>query len=168
MTTEPSATGSGSGLRALLFDVFGTVVDWRSGIAREAAPFLARHRIGADPHAFADAWRGRYQPAMEEVRSGRRPFTRLDVLHRESLEATLREFGADPARLPAEELDTLNHAWHRLDPWPDSVPGLVRLRRRFAQGTLSPNGLSPILPTFPQDQPESPAETQQMLKPGTE
>src|SRR5438270_14096040 len=92
-------------VRALLFDVFGTVVDWRSGIAREAAPFMSRHRIGGDPHAFADAWRGRYQPAMEEVRSGRRPFTRLDVLHRESLEATLREFGADPAGIPAGELD---------------------------------------------------------------
>ena len=93
---------------ALLFDVFGTVVDWRSGVAREAAPFLARHGIAADPQAFADAWRGRYQPAMEEVRSGRRPFAVLDVLHRESLEATLREAGADPAELPRAELDDLN------------------------------------------------------------
>ena len=132
-------------LRALLFDVFGTVVDWRSGIAREAAPFLARHRIGADPHAFADAWRGRYQPAMEEVRSGRRPFTRLDVLHRESLEATLREFEADPAQLPSAELDALNLAWHRLDPWPDSVPGLVRLRRRFVIAPLSNGNISLLL-----------------------
>ena len=73
-------------VRALVFDVFGTVVDWRGGVAREAAPFLARHAPGADPAAFADAWRRQYQPAMEEVRSGQRPFTRLDVLHRENLD----------------------------------------------------------------------------------
>jgi 2-haloacid dehalogenase len=132
-------------VRALLFDVFGTVVDWRSGIVREAAPFLSRHRVDAHPHAFADAWRRRYQPAMEEVRSGRRPFVRLDVLHRESLEATLTEFGADPAQLPAEELDTLNHAWHRLDPWPDSVPGLVRLRRGFVIAPLSNGNIALLL-----------------------
>lgn len=73
------------GVRALVFDVFGTVVDWRNGVARDARTFLARHgRQEIDPHAFADAWRRRYQPAMEEVRSGRRPFTRLDVLHREN------------------------------------------------------------------------------------
>jgi 2-haloacid dehalogenase len=130
-------SGSAVAIRALLFDVFGTVVDWRAGVARDAAPFLARHSIAADPHAFADAWRDRYQPAMEAVRAGRRPFVRLDVLHRENLEAVLRDLGADPARLPAEELDALNHAWHRLDPWPDSVPGLQRLRARFIVATLS-------------------------------
>lgn len=124
-------------VRALLFDTFGTVVDWRSGISREAAPFLARHRITADPDAFAKAWRARYQPAMEEVRSGRRPFTRLDVLHRENLEAVLRDLGADVSRLPADELDGLNHAWHRLDPWPDAIPGLTRLRTRFLVAPLS-------------------------------
>jgi 2-haloacid dehalogenase len=124
-------------IQALLFDTFGTVVDWRSGIAREAAPFLARHGIAIDPHAFADAWRRRYQPAMEEVRSGRRPFTRLDVLHRENLEGVLRDLGADPAELAPEELDALNKAWHRLDPWPDSVAGLNRLRTRFFIAPLS-------------------------------
>jgi 2-haloacid dehalogenase len=132
-------------VRALLFDVFGTVVDWRSGIVREAAPFLSRHRIAVHPDAFADAWRGRYQPAMEEVRSGRRPFTRLDVLHRESLEATLGEFGADPTHLPADELAALNHAWHRLDPWPDSVPGLLRLRPRFVIAPLSNGNIALLL-----------------------
>lgn len=126
------------GVRALVFDVFGTVVDWRGGVAREAAPFLARHgATGADPHAFADAWRARYQPAMEAVRSGRRPFTRLDVLHRENLEALLPDVGIDPASVPAAELDALNLAWHRLDPWPDSVAGLARLRRRFIVAPLS-------------------------------
>jgi 2-haloacid dehalogenase len=120
------------GVQALLFDVFGTVVDWRSGVAREAAAFLARHgRADLDPHRFADAWRARYQPAMQAVRSGARPFTRLDTLHRENLDAVLRDQGLDPAAIPTQELDALTRAWHRLDPWPDSVAGLVRLRRRF-------------------------------------
>ena len=125
-------------VQALLFDVFGTIVDWRSGVAREAAPFLVRFAPGpADPAAFADAWRRRYSPAMEEVRSGRRPFVRLDVLHRENLVAALREFGVDPAEVPPSELDSLNLAWRRLDPWPDSVPGLCRLKRRFIVAPLS-------------------------------
>jgi 2-haloacid dehalogenase len=124
-------------VRALVFDVFGTVVDWRGGVAREAAPFLARHAPAADPAAFADAWRRRYAPAMEEVRSGRRPFTRLDVLHRENLETILPEFGIDPAAVKPTELDALNLAWHRLDPWPDAVPGLTRLKTRFIIAPLS-------------------------------
>ena len=124
-------------VQALVFDVFGTVVDWRTGVAREAAPFLARYRPDADPAAFADAWRRRYSPAMEEVRSGRRPFTRLDVLHRENLAATLSEFGIEPSSAPPSELDALNLAWRRLDPWPDSVPGLARLKRRFIIAPLS-------------------------------
>jgi 2-haloacid dehalogenase len=124
-------------VRALVFDVFGTVVDWRSGVAREAAPFLARYAKDAEPGAFADAWRKRYQPAMEEVRSGRRPFTRLDVLHRENLAGVLPEFGIDPATVPAAELDELNLAWHKLDPWPDAVPGLTRLKTRYIIAPLS-------------------------------
>jgi 2-haloacid dehalogenase len=125
-------------VRALVFDVFGTVVDWRSGIAREAAPFLARHgRADADPASFADAWRDRYQPAMEQVRSGRRSFVRLDVLHRENLVSVLADFGIDPSRVPATELDDLNLVWHRLDPWPDVVAGLTRLKRRFIVAPLS-------------------------------
>jgi 2-haloacid dehalogenase len=124
-------------VEALVFDVFGTVVDWRSGVAREATGFLARYAPDADPAAFADAWRRRYSPAMEEVRSGRRPFVRLDVLHRENLEASLPEFGIDPATVPPSELDELNLAWRRLDPWPDSVRGLARLKRRFIIAPLS-------------------------------
>jgi 2-haloacid dehalogenase len=124
-------------VQALVFDVFGTVVDWRTGVAREAATFLARYRSDADPAAFADAWRRRYSPSMEEVRSGHRPFTRLDVLHRESLEATLREFEIEPSSAPPPELDALNLAWRHLDPWPDSVPGLARLKRRFIIAPLS-------------------------------
>jgi len=126
------------GVKALVFDTFGTVVDWRNGIARDAKVFLAKHgRADVDAHAFADAWRRRYQPAMEEVRSGRRPFTRLDVLHRENLDLVLRDHGMDPAAIPADELDWLNRAWHRLDPWPDAIPGLLRLKARYFIGPLS-------------------------------
>jgi len=126
-----------SGVRALVFDVFGTVVDWRGGVTRAAAPFLDRYGVDADPTSFADAWRRRYSPAMEEVRSGRRPFTRLDILHRENLEAVLPEFGIDPSQVPSVELDTLNLAWHCLDPWPDVVPGLNCLKARYIIAPLS-------------------------------
>ncbi len=112
--------------RALLFDVFGTVVDWRSGVARELAAALGGAR---DWGGLADAWRARYQPAMEEVRSGRRAWTVLDVLHRENLEAVLAQAGCE--RLAPAALDALNRAWHRLDPWPDAVAGLTRLRHRY-------------------------------------
>jgi 2-haloacid dehalogenase len=120
----------GPGLAALLFDVFGTCVDWRASVAREVGAAAARAGVALDPLAFADAWRALYQPSMEEVRSGRRPFVPLDVLHRESLGALLPRFGL-AGRLPEAALDDLARAWHRLDPWPDVVPGLARLRRRF-------------------------------------
>ncbi len=133
-------------VKALVFDVFGTVVDWREGIARDAAPFLARHGRGdIDPRAFADAWRKRYQPAMEECRTGRRPFTRLDVLHRENLELILRDHGLDPARIGEAALAELNRAWHRLDPWPEAVAGLTRLRRRFILAPLSNGNVALLL-----------------------
>ncbi|WP_119301859.1 haloacid dehalogenase type II [Dongia deserti] len=125
-------------VRALVFDVFGTVVDWRSGVARAAAPFLLQYGASnTDSAAFADTWRKRYEPAMEEVRSGRRLFVRLDVLHRENLQAILPDFGIQPAGVPAAELDQLNLAWHRLDPWPDVVPGLTRLKARYIIAPLS-------------------------------
>ena len=134
------------GVRALVFDVFGTVVDWRSGIAREAAPFLQRYGAAtADPAAFADAWRRRYSPSMEEVRSGRRPFARLDVLHRENLEDVLADFGVDPARTPVPAMDELNLAWHRLDPWPDALSGLVRLKTRYVIAPCSNGNIALLL-----------------------
>ena len=132
--------------QALLFDVFGTVVDWRSGIIREAGPFLVRHGIAMTPDALADAWRDRYQPAMQAIRGGARPFTRLDVLHRENLEAVLRDAGADLAAIPEEDRAALTRAWHRLDPWPDSVAGLLRLKARFIIAPLS-NGNIALLPS---------------------
>jgi 2-haloacid dehalogenase len=117
------------GVKALLFDVFGTVVDWRSSIAREVRAFGDRRGLKIDGEAFADAWRGLYDPAMEEVRAGRRPFVKLDVLHRENLEKVLQKFDIEGVAWP--ELDDLNRAWHRLDPWPDSVAGLTRLKSKF-------------------------------------
>lgn len=124
-------------IRALLFDTFGTVVDWRQGIAREAAKFLRRHNHPGDPYRFADEWRARYQPAMEAVRSGRRPFVRLDTLHRENLVSVLEAWRPSPSALGSGEVDEMTKAWHRLDPWPDSISGLRRLRERYLIAPLS-------------------------------
>ena len=120
---------------ALTFDVFGTVVDWRGSVARELRTHFARRGIERDWEAVADRWRALYQPAMEEVRRGRRPWTRLDDLHRENLRVVLDEFGL--AGLDEAKIEHLNRAWHRLDPWPDAVAGLTRLKRRFVLATLS-------------------------------
>lgn len=113
-------------LRALIFDVFGTLVDWRGGVAREVRALLGA-RV-PDPEAFADEWRDRYQPAMEAVRSGALPFSKLDVLHRRNLDEVLAARGLDVDEATRREL---NLAWHRLDAWPDVTPGLRRLRERF-------------------------------------
>jgi 2-haloacid dehalogenase len=134
------------GIKALVFDVFGTVVDWREGVARDLRAFFDRHGVrGRDPHAAADAWRQRYQPAMEECRSGRRPFARLDVLHRENLGAVLLDHGIDVSAIDADELDELNRAWHRLDPWPDVVQGLTRLKTSYIIAPLSNGNISLLL-----------------------
>jgi 2-haloacid dehalogenase len=127
------------------FDVFGTVVDWRSGVARAVEPFLAHHGIEADPFEFAKAWRALYQPAMEAVRSGARPWVRLDVLNRENLEQVLAGHGVAAAGLPQAELLELNRAWERLDPWPDAVEGLLRLKRWFAIGPVSNGHIAGML-----------------------
>jgi 2-haloacid dehalogenase len=124
--------------KALAFDVFGTVVDWRTSIARESAAFLARiGRSDIDAAAFADDWRFRYIATMVAYRESGRPFVTLDVLHREMLDATLQAHQIDPARLDDALLADWNRAWHRLDPWPDTVAGLSRLKARFPIVTLS-------------------------------
>jgi 2-haloacid dehalogenase len=121
---------------ALLFDVFGTCVDWRSSIAREGESLGRRLQLGeVDWPAFADAWRRLYQPQMETVRSGQRLWTNLDVLHRESLDRVLADFGLDEVGEPDRQRLTL--AWHRLDPWPDTLEGLRRLRGRFVVAPCS-------------------------------
>ena len=122
-------------VKALTFDVFGTVVNWRDSTARDAEIILGPKGHNKDWHAFADRWRARYQPAMEKVRKGERPWTKLDDLHRENLADLLREFGI--TGLSDGETDELNRAWHRLDPWPDTVEGLTRLKRKFILVTLS-------------------------------
>lgn len=122
-------------VQALLFDVFGTVVDWRGSIIAELTRLGAEKGIKADWPAFTDDWRGLYQPAMEEVRSGRRAWTILDVLHRESLETLLGKYAI--TGLSDAEKDHINRVWHRLKPWPDVVEGLTRLKTRYIIGTLS-------------------------------
>ena len=129
-------------IRALFFDVFGTVVDWRAGVAREAAALLEPKGHRRDWFAFADAWRARYQPAMERIRSGGRGFVKLDALHRENLDAVLAEFGI--AGLSEAETQHLNRAWHRLDPWPDSVAGMTRLKRRYILAAQSNGNIALI------------------------
>lgn len=116
-------------VEALFFDVFGTLVDWRTSIAREAEKILRPlgHRL--DWITFADAWRGEYQPGMEEVRSGRIPFAKLDVLHRRNLERFIPRFGL--TGLSEDVLHDLTMVWHRLDAWPDVPAALARLKRRF-------------------------------------
>ena len=116
-------------IEAYVFDVFGTVVDWRAGVARAAGRAFAARGVDADAPAFADAWRGLYQPAMERVRSGGRGYVDLDVLHRENLDLALDRAGI-AAAFDAPARDALNRAWERLPPWPDAVPGLTLLRRR--------------------------------------
>ncbi len=124
-----------SHVKALTFDVFGTVVDWRSGIIREGEALGRRKNIDADWAKFADAWRAGYEPAMARVRNGELPWTKLDDLHRAKLDQLLVEFGI--SGLSEDEIDHLNRGWHRLDPWPDTVDGLNRLRRKYILATLS-------------------------------
>lgn len=131
-------------LRAVLFDTFGTVVDWRTGIARDVAAFASEQGVVLDADAFADHWRALYQPAMEAVRTGQRSFTKLDTLHRENLVQALRQHGIDPDQVSRESLEELNRSWHRLPAWPDSVEGLAAIRRRYIVGPLS-NGNTSLL-----------------------
>jgi 2-haloacid dehalogenase len=126
-------------IAALIFDVFGTLVDWRTSIAREIRSLAPQ----VDGEAFADAWRRLYQPSLERVRSGERPFAKLDVLHRESLDRLLPEFGLGHLDPPGR--DRLNRTWHRLDPWPDVPEGLARLRSRFVLAPLSNGNVSLLI-----------------------
>jgi len=122
-------------VKALAFDVFGTVVDWRSSIIREGRLLGRRKKLQVDWAAFADAWRAGYKPAMARVRSGELPWTRIDDLHRMILDGLLAKFGI--RGLAEEEIDHLNRAWHRLKPWPDARAGLAKLKRRHVIATLS-------------------------------
>src|SRR5450755_3979543 len=128
------------GVRALFFDVFGSLVDWRTSIAREAELILSPLGAKLDWPAFADAWRAQYQPGLEEVRSGRQPFAKLDVLHRRSLERILPQFHLKD--VPEAALRDLNLAWHRLDAWTDAPAALTRLGKKFWLAPLSNGNIS--------------------------
>ena len=130
-------------LKAVTFDVFGTVVDWRTSIAREVESLAVKNKFAVDGQRFADAWRELYQPSMTKVRDGKVPWTVLDDLHRTNLLQVLETFGID--QLAEEEIEHLNRAWHRLDPWPDAVAGLQRLKQHYIIGTLSNGNVALIV-----------------------
>lgn len=142
--TDYRSPSTGRAVRAVLFDTFGTVVDWRSGIAACVRRFAQRHHLRLDPDEFALEWRSRYLPSMAEIRSGRREFVSLDVLHRENLVASLEKFGVSANPLPGDEVEALARSWRWLPPWPDSVDGIAAMRRHVIVGPLS-NGNTGLL-----------------------
>lgn len=122
-------------VRAILFDTFGSVVDWRGSLIADLSAWAAGRGIAGDWAGLVDAWRAAYAPSMDRVRRGELPWTILDDLHRSTLERLVVQFGI--AGLDADDLDHINRGWHRLAPWPDAVDGLTRLRRRYIIGPLS-------------------------------
>lgn len=142
--TGYTAPSTSQAVRAVLFDTFGTVVDWRSGIASAVRAFAADRALTLDPEEFADAWRAQYEPAKERVRSGQRSYVSLDTLHRENLDTVLRAHDLDPGTFAPGELTSLAAAWHYLPPWPDSVEGVRQIKRHFIVGPLS-NGNTALL-----------------------
>ena len=124
-----------AGVKALTFDVFGTVVDWRGSIAREVRAFAQEKKLRVNASKFADAWRSGYRPAMNRVANGELPWTKIDVLHRMILDDVLIKFRV--TALSEAEKVQLNHVWHRLKPWPDTVRGLKLLKKKFTISTLS-------------------------------
>ena len=133
--SQESRRATVTGVKALVFDVFGTVVDWRTSVAREVETLAKGKGLVIDGPKFADAWRAGYGPSMNRVRTGELPWTKLDALHRMTLDRILVDFKL--TLLSEEEKDALNHAWHRLRPWPDSVAGLTRLKKKFTIAPLS-------------------------------
>ena len=127
-------------MKALVFDTFGTVVDWRMSVAQEVEALAKRKGLKVDGATFADSWRAGYRPSMDRVRTGELPWTKLDRLHRMTLDKILVEFGI--TGLSESETDALNRAWHRLRPWPDAVAGLTRLKKKFIIAPLSNGNIS--------------------------
>jgi len=128
------------GVKALAFDVFGTVVDWRGSIIREGTNWGKTKGLQLDWEKFADAWRAGYGPAMDRVRTGTLPWMKIDALHRLILDDLLKEFNI--AGLTENEKDRWNRVWHRLTPWPDAIPGLTRLKKAYVISTLSNGNVS--------------------------
>lgn len=137
---QASGSNPALGVKALFFDVFGTLVDWRTSVARECDRILGALGFNLDWLAFADAWRDEYQPGMEEVRSGRLPFSKLDVLHRANLVRMAPRFGLE--NLSDEVLDDLTLVWHRLDAWPEVPAALTRLKPQFRIAPVSNGNIS--------------------------
>jgi 2-haloacid dehalogenase len=127
-------------VKALVFDTFGTVVDWRTSVTQEVEALAVKKGLAVDGAKFADAWRAGYRPSMDRVRTGELPWTTLDRLHRMTLDKILIDFGI--TGLSETETDALNRAWHRLRPWPDAVAGLTRLKKRFIIAPLSNGNIS--------------------------
>jgi 2-haloalkanoic acid dehalogenase type II len=141
-----------SSVKALVFDVFGTVVNWRTSVGRQVEE-LGKHKgLTIDGAAFADAWRAQYAPSMDRVRKGELPWTKLDQLHRMSLDHLLPTVGLEG--LSESEKVSLNKGWHRLNPWPDAVAGLTRLKRKFIIAPLS-NGNISLMTNRPRGLPVS-------------
>lgn len=127
-------------VKALTFDVFGTVVDWRGSIIQEGAAWGKAKSLQVDWAKFADRWRQGYGPAMDKVRSGALPWMKIDALHRLILDDLLKEFRI--TGLSEGEKDHWNRVWHRLTPWPDSVSGLTQLKKKYTLATLSNGNVS--------------------------
>ena len=129
-------------IKALLFDVFGTVVDWRKGIIRDAKIIAQKYKLNFSLEKFADQWRAEYQPSMAKIRSRERSFVKLDVLHEENLEKISKDFSLEKIN----EIDKLwlVKSWHRLPAWPDSPSGLLRLKSKFIIGAQSNGNISLI------------------------
>ena len=132
-----------SGIKVLAFDVFGTVVDWRSGVAAEIAAIAKERQLTVDTPAFADRWRSKYLPYLSRVRSGEMPWQVLDGVHRASLRELINELSLQS--LTEADLDRLVFAWHHLPPWPDAVGGMSRLRSRYVLTTLSNGGIAHLV-----------------------
>jgi 2-haloacid dehalogenase len=129
--------------KVIVFDTFGSVVDWRTSLIADLSAYGAKKGITVDWPALVDAWRGAYHPSMDRVRKGEQPWTTLDNLHRASLDRLVVDFGIKG--LSEDDLVHINLGWHRLHPWPDSVPGLTRLKSRFIIGPLSNGNVSLLL-----------------------
>jgi 2-haloacid dehalogenase len=140
VTMNMQAQPATAGVKALVFDTFGTVVDWRSSVAAEVAALAKQKALAVDGARFADAWRAGYGPSMNRVRSGELPWTKLDALHRMTLDRILVDFKIEG--LSESEKASLNRAWHRLRPWPDAVAGLTRLKKKFTIAPLSNGNIS--------------------------
>lgn len=140
VTSRPIYAQPIPGLKALVFDTFGTLVDWRGSIIAEGVAWGKTKGLKVDWANFADRWREGYRPAMAKVRTGELPWTKLDVLHRVILDQLLNEFGI--SGLTEQEKDHWNRVWHRLKPWPDAVAGLTRLKKKFTIAPLSNGNVS--------------------------